>query len=155
MKKLRTTDKTLVENVIKSGIIKEVISIQQRNAARSYAANRVDLEEFKSDGAYNNEDFAKSSIRGSEFGKSSYSPSKSTRNSPNKIVAEQPALPSALKKAKVGESESEDRTSPQRTTFKIEGEPVPTDAHGNPKNKYDAKTVEEMDEMIEEAEKQL
>jgi hypothetical protein len=112
MKKLRTTDKTVVENVIKSGIIKEVISIQQRNAARTYAANRVDLEEFRSDGAYNNEDFAKSSMRGSEFGKSSHSPSKSTRNSPLKLVADQPALPSALKKARVGDSESEDRSSP-------------------------------------------
>ena len=32
---------------------------------------------------------------------------------------------------------------------------MPTDAHGNHKSKYDAKTVEEMDEMIEETERQL
>lgn len=75
MKTLRTNDKTVVEKVIKSGIIREVIGIQERNAARIYAANRIDTDDFKSDGAYNNEDFGKSSLKGSEFGRStSYSP---------------------------------------------------------------------------------
>lgn len=41
MKKLKTNDKTVVDNAIKAGIIKEVIGIQERNAARTYAANHV------------------------------------------------------------------------------------------------------------------
>lgn len=136
VKVLRTTDSEKIEQVIKTGILREVVGIQERNEARKYAANRVDSEdEFGSDKAYNELEFGKSSRGGSEYGRSSVSPKKSRGDSPLKPANIAVALPSALKKpaadAKTDASGWSDHKSvgygsPCKTTFKIDGEaPLP------------------------------
>lgn len=63
-------------------------------------------------------------------------------------------LPSALKKGRVeDESDDKSRSSPHKTTFKIEGEANPTEHHH--KNKYSAQTIDEMDVLIENLEKEI
>lgn len=101
MKDLKTNDKLVIEKVIKSGILREVNGIQERNEARKYAANRVENDDFKSDGAYHTEE---QSNRGSEFGRSShYSPNKSTKQATQNPlkVSDASGLQSALKQQKL------------------------------------------------------
>ncbi len=103
---MKTSDKKSIERCIKRGILKEVVGIQERNEARKYAANRKTESDFASDGAINADYYAQSTRSGgqSEFGKSSFSPTRS--RSPAKeasfimrssaLSADRP-LPSALK----------------------------------------------------------
>jgi hypothetical protein len=64
MKLLKTDDKQRIETVIKRGILKEVVGIQERNEARRYAANRPRESDFASDGAINADYLAHSTRSG-------------------------------------------------------------------------------------------
>ena len=74
-KKLRTTDRSVIERTIKRGLIREVGGIIERKEAQKYAANRSpSVDDFASDGARNAD---MSIMKSSEYNRSQ-SPNKMT-----------------------------------------------------------------------------